>query len=209
MPSRAWSRLLESCSCFDLVCCSRKRCWVCREPESAHAGRGTRERSFLALNFNQEAASLQMVIRVRAVFIHARFAAGIGPHAALPHLARGRHLGRLTSLLIDVSLYHLGRQTRRQLPVLSAFEQHTHNDVRIAPRREPHKPPVLSEVFVILMLRAQSQRNNLCRPGLAGDVDTLNVRRRSRTFRQQYSTHRIRNRVPSRRVNRNFFYFLV
>ncbi len=93
--------------------------------------------------------------------------------------------------------------------MLAAFKQHTHNDVRIAPGRETHKPSVLSEVFVILMLRAQSQRNDLGRAGLAGDIDSRNVRRGSRAFRQQHPAHRIRDHVPSRGLKRNFFYFRI
>src|SRR6266851_3104097 len=136
--------------------------------------------------------------------------ARIGPHAADFHLARaGGHLGRLAPLLIDVSLDHLGRQTRRQSPVLPAFKEHTHNDVRIAPRCETHKPSVLGEIFIILMFSAQRQRNNLGRAGLAGDIDSLNVRRGSRAFRQQDPAHRVGDRVPSRRVKRNAFYFRI
>src|SRR5208337_304551 len=156
------SRAVED---FDLV----------EQSRSVHAGRRRGQRTSLARNVDQKAAGLQVVsIRLRSVFVHA---AGIGPQAAHFHFARApRHLRRQAPLLVHVGLDHLGRQTRRQFAVLAAFEEHANNNVRIASGRESHKPSVLSELFVVLMLCPQRQRDNLRRPGLTRDIDSRNVR---------------------------------
>src|ERR1019366_3399505 len=123
--------------------------------QSAHARSGNSQRNSLLRNVNEEAAAVQTVfvpVRtvLRAIFVSA---AGIGPQAADFHLARAcRHLRRLPPLFIHVSLDDLGRQPCRQFPVLAAFEQHTHDDVGIATRRESHEPSVLSELRAVLVL---------------------------------------------------------
>ena len=136
------------------------------------------------------------------------FAVRLRPHAADFNLALVRgQLGRLPPLLVHVCLDHLGRQTGCQPAVLATLEQHAHDDIRIAPRRESHEPSVLCEIFIVLMLRAHGQRDNLGRPGLAGNVDSRNVRRGSRALRQQHAPHRVRDRVPSRGINWNILHF--
>src|ERR1700691_267103 len=121
-----------------------------------HAGRSNRQGRSLAPSIDhidKKPAALQVVsIRVRVALL----IGGLGPQAANIHLARtSRHLCRLPSLFIDVSLDHLGCQTRRQLSVLAALEEHTHDNVRIPPWSESNKPPVLIEILIVLMLCAQ------------------------------------------------------
>src|SRR6185295_274060 len=77
----------------------------------------------------------------------------------LPRTARD--LRRLPALFVHVGLYHLRCQARRQLAVLATFEEHRHNDVRIAPGRESHEPAMLIESFVVLVQRPNSQRYDL------------------------------------------------
>jgi hypothetical protein len=102
---------------------------------------------------------------------------GIRPQAAHLELARtGRHLGRLALLLIDVRLDHLSRQSRRQFAVLATFEQHAHDDVRIAPRSESDEPAILRDVSIVLVLRTMRDRTNLRRSRLAGRVDARYMR---------------------------------
>ena len=68
------------------------------------------------------------------------------PISTVPPRFLLHHLGRRAALLVHIGLDHLGRQPRRQLAVLAALEKHADDDIRIAPRRESHKPTILRKL---------------------------------------------------------------
>ena len=67
----------------------------------------------------------------------------------------------LSLLLVDVGFDDLRGQARCQLPVLAAFEERHYDDFWIAAGGEAHEPAVLGEVFVLGVLGAEGERNNL------------------------------------------------
>jgi hypothetical protein len=80
-----------------------------------------------------------------------------------------RDLGGLPALFVNVSLDHLRRQTCRQLAVLAAFEQHSDNDVRIAPGRESHEPAILIQSFASDTICADPVFPAISTPGMCAD----------------------------------------
>src|SRR4029077_16263924 len=110
-----------------------------------------------------------------------------GPHSSDFYCASNlrllHHLRRRAALLVHVSLDDLRGQTPRQPPMLAAFEQHDHNDVRITPRGESHEPSILVESLVVSMLRPCGKGDHLRRPSLAGYINSRNVRRRGCALR--------------------------
>ena len=84
--------------------------------------------------------------------------------------------GGLAILLVHIGLDDLGRQARRQFAVLATFEQDADNDLGVAARSEAHKPAVLGKVSLFSCFARSSQRHDLGRSGLAGDIDSWNMR---------------------------------
>src|SRR5579872_4011407 len=71
---------------------------------------------------------------------------GIVPHCGdfqLAGLIPACHLDGQATLLLYISLDHLGGNAPGKLPVLAAFKQHRHHQAGIAPRCNPHEPGVV------------------------------------------------------------------
>src|SRR5579872_5756125 len=62
------------------------------------------------------------------------------------------HLLRSAFLFVDVSLDHLRRQPRREPAMLAALEENANHDVGITARRKSDEPPILRQIFGILVL---------------------------------------------------------
>src|SRR5947207_7388626 len=175
-------------------------------PSLSRRSCGQRQR--LLRQVHRETASLQLLSMTVRI--------GFGPQTANFNFAIAAntlwlldHLGWLLTLFINKGLNDLRRQSRRQFAMLATFEQHTHNDVRIAPRSESYKPSILVQRLVVLVFRASGERNNLCRSCLSRDIDSRNMRRWRGPFGQQNPAHGVGDEVPSVHVNRNVLNFGV
>ena len=74
----------------------------------------------------------------------------------LRHLVRRktlRHQERTLALLFDVRANHLRGEPRGQIAVLAFFDQHAHNDFRVAARSEPDKPAIIPVLFSARLAR--------------------------------------------------------
>src|ERR1700730_614186 len=124
------------------------------------------------------------------------------PYGSYVYLARAtRNLRRLPALFINIGLDDLRRQPGRQLAMFPTFEEHRDDDVGIAPGRESHEPAILIQSFVVLVQSPNREGHDLRRPRLPSDINSRDVRRGRRAFRQQYPRHRIRDEVEAVRID--------